>query len=120
MYASREYLETPDIAVLANGYYNEMRKLIIEKAGEPVRLIDHTFEPYILNEQKVLVIPTGGLSGLSHSGIFKNKLSDYVKNGGTVICLSQQYSYDFYALPAGKLSAYGWQGEDGRGAGGGR
>ena len=40
MYASREYLESPDIAVLANGYYNEMRKFIIEKAGEPVRIVD--------------------------------------------------------------------------------
>ena len=109
MYASREYLEAPDIAVLANGYYNEMRKLIIEKIGEPVRIIDHTFELYILDEQKTLVIPTGGLSGLSHSAIFKNKLAEYVKNGGTVICFSQQYGYDFNALPGEKLSAYGWQ-----------
>jgi PKD repeat protein/pimeloyl-ACP methyl ester carboxylesterase len=109
IYASREYLEAPDIAVLANGYYNEMRKLIIEKVGEPVRVIDQAFEPYILDEQKVLVIPTGGLSGLSHSAIFKNKLSDYVKNGGTVICFTQQYGYDFNALPGGKLNAYGWQ-----------
>ena len=109
MYASREYLEAPDIAVLANGYYNEMRKLIIEKVREPVRIIDHTFEPYILDEQKVLVIPTGGLSGLSHSAIFKNKLSEYVKNGGIVICFSQQYGYDFNALPGEKLNAYGWQ-----------
>jgi len=108
-YASREYLESPDIAVLANGYYNEMRKLIIEKVREPVRIIDPTFEPYILDEQKVLVIPTGGLSGLSHSAIFKNKLSEYVKNGGIVICFSQQYGYDFNALPGEKLNAYGWQ-----------
>nr|MBU1328372.1 alpha/beta fold hydrolase [Candidatus Omnitrophota bacterium] len=109
IYASREYLESPDIAVLANGYYNEMRKLIIEKVGEPVRIIDHTFEPYILDEQKVLVIPTGGLSGLSHSAIFKNKLSEYVKNGGAIICFSQQYGYDFNALPGERLNAYGWQ-----------
>jgi len=109
MYASREYLEAPDIAVLANGYYNEMRKLIIEKVGEPVRIIDQTFEPYIFNEQKVLVIPTGGLSGLSHSTIFKNKISEYVQNGGIVICLSQQYGYDFNALPGDHISAYGWQ-----------
>jgi len=108
-YASREYLESPDIAVLANGYYNEMRKLIIEKVGEPVRIIDQAFEPYILDEQKILVIPTGGLSGLSYSAIFKNKLSEYVKNGGTIICFSQQYGYDFNALPGGKIKAYGWQ-----------
>jgi len=109
MYASREYLESPDVAVLANGYYNEMRKLVIEKIGEPVRIVDHAFEPYLLDEQKVMMIPTGGLSGLSHSAIFKNKLSEYVKNGGVVICFSQQYGYDFNALPGGKISAYGWQ-----------
>jgi len=109
MYAFREYLESPDIAVLANGYYNEMRKLVIEKIGEPVRIVDHTFEPYLLDEQKVMVIPTGGLSGLSHSTIFKNKLLEYVKNGGVVICFSQQYGYDFNALPGGKINAYGWQ-----------
>ncbi|MFA5389189.1 MAG: PKD domain-containing protein [Candidatus Omnitrophota bacterium] len=109
LYASREYLECPDIAVLANGYYNEMRKLIIEKVGEPVRVVDHSFESYIIDEQKIMVIPTGGLSGLSHSAIFKNKLSEYVKNGGMLICLTQQYGYDFNALPGGKISAYGWQ-----------
>ncbi|MBU1912662.1 MAG: alpha/beta fold hydrolase, partial [Candidatus Omnitrophica bacterium] len=109
MYASREYLESPDIAVLANGYSNEMRKLIIEKVGEPVRVIDQAFQPYILDEQKVLVIPTGGLSGLSHSTIFKNKLSEYVKNGGTVVCFSQQYGYDFNALPGEGIKGYGWQ-----------
>ncbi|MCX5687305.1 MAG: alpha/beta fold hydrolase, partial [Candidatus Omnitrophica bacterium] len=109
MYAFREYLESPDVSILANGYYNEMRKLIIEKIGEPVRIIDHTFEPYLLDEQKVMVIPTGGLSGLAHSAIFKNKLSEYVKNGGVVVCFAQQYGYDFNALPGGKINAYGWQ-----------
>ncbi|MFC1621580.1 hypothetical protein ACFL2G_04690 [Candidatus Omnitrophota bacterium] len=107
--ASEEYLQCPDIAILANGYYNELAKFIIEEVREPVRIIDHTFSPSILNEQKVLIIPTGGLSGISNSDIFKKKLSEFVRNGGTLICLSQQYGYDFYSLPTGEVKGYGWQ-----------
>jgi len=107
--ASKEYLECPDIAILANGYYNELAKLIIEKIREPVRIVDHTFNPSIVNEQKLLLIPSGGLSGLSHSSIFRKKLSEFVKNGGTIICFSQQYGYDFNALPTASLKGYGWQ-----------
>jgi len=107
--ASKEYLECPDIAVLANGYYNELIKLILEKVGEPIRLIDHTFSPSILDEQKLLIIPSGGLSGLSHSAIFRKKLSEFAKNGGTIVCFSQQYGYDFTTLPGGILKGYGWQ-----------
>ncbi|MFH1854058.1 MAG: alpha/beta fold hydrolase [Candidatus Omnitrophota bacterium] len=107
--ASQEYLDCPDIAMLANGYYNELTKLVIEKVGEPVRIIDHTFNPSILNEQKVLIIPSGGLSGLSHSAIFRKKLSEFVRNGGSVVCFSQQYGYDFNALPGSEVGGYGWQ-----------
>ena len=107
--ASKEYLECPDIAILTNGYYSELTKLIIEKVKEPARLIDHTFNPSILNEQKILIIPSGGLSGLSQSAIFRKKLSEFVKNGGTIICFSQQHGYDFNALPTAKLKGYGWQ-----------
>ncbi|MBU1146811.1 MAG: hypothetical protein KKD11_00455 [Candidatus Omnitrophica bacterium] len=107
--ASKEYLECPDIAILANGFYNELAKLVIEKLEEPVRIVDHTFSPAILNDQKLLIIPSGGLSGLSNSDIFKKKLSEFVENGGTLICFTQQYGYDFTALPTGKLKAYGWQ-----------
>jgi len=108
-YASREYVESPDIAILANGYFNEIRKLIIEKVREPVRLVDQGFNASILKEQKILIIPSGGLRGLSHSAIFRNKLAEYAKNGGIIICFSQQYGYDFSALPGGMLKGYGWQ-----------
>lgn len=107
--ASQEYLECPDIAVLANGYYNELVKLIIEKTGEPVRTIDQSFSPSIINEQKILLIPSGGLAGLSSSEIFKRKLLEFVKHGGTLICLSQQHGYDFRALPTSCVYGYGWQ-----------
>jgi len=107
--ASKEYLECPDLAILVNGYFFELTKLIIEKVKEPVRLIDHTFNPSILNEQKILIIPSGGLSGLSQSTIFRKKLSEFVENGGILICFSQQHGYDFNALPTAKLRGYGWE-----------
>ena len=107
--AQEEYLQCPDIAILANGYYIDLARLIIEKLEEPVRIIDHTFSPSIVDEQKVLAIPTGGLSGISGSSIFRKKLSEYVENGGTLICFSQQYGHDFEALPTGELKGYGWQ-----------
>ena len=54
--ASKEYLECPDIAILANGYYNELAKLIIEKVKEPVRIVDHTFTPSSLELRSYVIL----------------------------------------------------------------
>jgi hypothetical protein len=100
---------TPDIALLRNGFYEPLRAMILKRA-EPIREIDESFSPSDLRENPILIIPSGGLYGLEKSDLFKAKLEEFVKQGGTLICLSQQRGYEYKALPGSEnLSAYGWR-----------
>ncbi|MDD5353813.1 MAG: Ig-like domain-containing protein [bacterium] len=67
--------------------------------GEPTRS---------LNDLKVLIIGSAGLSGYDGSQSFKQKLAGFVSQGGTIICFTQQNGYEFNALPGGDVSGYGW------------
>ncbi|MBN1824340.1 MAG: amidase domain-containing protein [Endomicrobiales bacterium] len=59
-----------------------------------------------LNDLKVLMIGSAGLSG-NTSQIFKQKLEQFVSNGGVILCLTQPLGRDFAALP-GNIEGYGW------------
>ena len=107
--------EIPDIAVLENGYFEEMTNLI-NRSHEPVRTVSIDFSPTIVESQPVLVIPSGGLYGLENSEFFKASLDEYVKQGGTLIVLGQQHGYEFSVLPVPQeadgtyktVKGYGW------------
>jgi hypothetical protein len=91
--------ETPDIAVLENGYFVEMTNLI-NRSHEPVRTVPIDFSPTIIESQPVLVIPSGGLYGMEKSEFLKASLDEYVKNGGTLIVFGQQHGYEFLCSSA--------------------
>ncbi|MFH1540970.1 MAG: two-component regulator propeller domain-containing protein [Elusimicrobiota bacterium] len=57
-----------------------------------------------INDLKLLIIGSAGLIGLDTSPSFKQKLADYVAQGGTVICFTQQHGYEFSALPVPNIS----------------
>ncbi|MCZ7357786.1 MAG: DUF2341 domain-containing protein [Candidatus Methanoperedens sp.] len=66
-------------------------------------------EPYReLNDLKVLLVGSAGLTGLDSSPTFRKKLADFVDNGGTLVALTSQNGYEFNALPGGEVSGYGW------------
>ena len=60
-----------------------------------------------LSDLDVLLIGTGGLTGLESSYTFRNKLAGFVNHGGVLISLTSQYGYELNALP-GSPSGYGW------------
>ncbi len=92
------------IAILATGY-NLLLLDRLESLGILAALVQSIDEAF---SYPVLAIPTGGLSGLDTSDVFKTKLERYVSEGGTLIAFDQQYGYDFTALPGGQVSGYGW------------
>ncbi|MEW6558167.1 MAG: hypothetical protein AB1349_12605 [Elusimicrobiota bacterium] len=98
------------IGITASGLLAE-NILLLADVGERFELVDYNFNlSEILPRIKVLIIPSGGLYGLGDVESFRKNLSDYVSNGGTLICFAQQHGYDFNALPRGnEVSAYGWQ-----------
>ncbi|MDI6751623.1 MAG: hypothetical protein QME07_02030 [bacterium] len=74
---------------------------------ETFNLRDPNADLDLFTKYPVLLIPSGGLSGLNTPSI-KQKLSDYVAQGGTIICFSQQYGEDYQVLPR-NLAGYGFR-----------
>jgi hypothetical protein len=110
-----EIQETPDVAVLQNGYFEETTTLI-SRVHEPVKIVSLNFSLEMLNKHPVLIIPSGGLYGMDKSEFFKASLDEYVKRGGTLIVFSQQHGYEFSVLPVPQeedrsyrtIGGYGW------------
>jgi len=108
------------IGLIANGVAPFTESLITNITQEPVDYIFlDNLENLDVDKYRLIVIPTGGLMAGNNSGAFKQKLQDYVNNGGTILCFAQQYGYEFGALPTNSeiassgtrndtISAYGW------------
>jgi hypothetical protein len=112
-----DYLTSPDIAILSRGFALTMSDILQNNFSEPVRRFTvEDFSPDAFSHYPVLVIPSGGLTGLENSQIFKAKLDGYLKQGGTIIVFSQQQGYEFGVLPVPQepngsirpVSGYGW------------
>jgi len=100
----------PQSSLLDRGMSGAAQNLL-EAVNEHHELRPVDFSPEIAAETPLLIVPSGGLYGLENSEIFKVALSEYVKNGGTLLVFAQQHGYEYSALPApvGKpTSAYGW------------
>ncbi len=99
---------TPDVALLRTGFYETLTG-VLSFFTEPSTWYDPDFDPASLSaNHPILIIPSGGLIGLSNSQIFRSKLEDYVSRGGTLIVFAQQNGYDYQVLPGGSVSGYGW------------
>lgn len=80
------YIETPDLTPIGKGSIKDY--------------------PY-------LIVPSCGFWGIESSSFFKALIDDYVLSGGTLIVFSQQYGYEFSALPGGKVYGYGYSEDQG-------
>ena len=107
----KEYLETPDVAVLQRGFPDGVESLL-GRFMEPVTEVAIDFSPQeIIKHHPVLIIPSGGLYGMQGSAIFKAALDEYVKSGGTLIIFTQPKGIHFLPVPTPDgepIGAYGW------------
>ncbi|MDQ1354750.1 MAG: hypothetical protein QG657_5059, partial [Acidobacteriota bacterium] len=105
------FLYSPDALIYSNFEKNEMEYLL-DRFSPDQYFFDYVHD-YFSNKHKVLVIPTGELSGDENSEIIRQAVSVFVENGGTLIVFSQQYDSNIEKLapsPAGEhLKAYGWR-----------
>lgn len=109
-----ERAAAPDAVVLRSGFFAPWRGLLagFQEASE---LVEPDDLAGLAATKPLLIIPSGGLSGLAGSAFFRAGLAEYVSAGGVVLCFSQQKGADLAALPvpAGQsLDAAGWS-EDG-------
>jgi hypothetical protein len=113
-YPTPWYLDSEsEIGILLNGFYDGVGHLLgrykintcllkpedMKILGEPNRTIDSL---------SVLLIPSGGLSGLDNFSHIKQSFENFANQGGTIICLTQQYGYDLNLLPS-PPEVYGWR-----------
>jgi len=113
-YPTPWYLDTEsNIGILLNGYSDGVGHLLgkyrintcaVKK--ENLKVLGELHRS--LSDLSVLVIPTGGLMGLENVASFKEGLKDFIEQGGNVVCLTQQYGYDWEILP-NSPSGYGWR-----------
>src|SRR3989304_3592560 len=105
----------PDIALFSYGFYNPAISLML-KFKEPVAFMGLDFDPSIVKDHPIMIVPSGGFYGLENSEILRAKLEEYVKNGGTLIVSAQQHGYEFSVLPVPQeadgtyksIKGYGW------------
>jgi hypothetical protein len=95
----KEYMETPDVAVLQRGFPDGVKSLL-GRFQEPVTEVSIDFSPQeIIKQHPILIIPSGGLYGLQSSTMFKAALDEYVKSGGTLVIFTQPQGIHFLSLP---------------------
>lgn len=94
------------VAVLSHGFAAEMTDLLVDVGYAPAEL-EVTDPRQEYDQYEVLIIPTGGLMGLTSLTSFERKLAAYVDDGGTLIVMPQQRGYQWGPVP-GTLGGYGW------------
>jgi len=107
------YYASADVALLSDAFVDNAAELLLKRLKEPIREVKETFNPAILlKNQPVLLIPSGALTGFNDSPMVKASLDEYVKQGGTLILLSQKHGYDYASIPTpdGRpITGYGWE-----------
>jgi hypothetical protein len=109
--ASSPSSDLPDIGILlsgwADGYGHILGKYGIETLPvKPDLEIINNPDVDISDAVKLFVIGSAGLKGFN-SQEFKQKLEDYVVNGGNLLVFTQKYGSDLSVLP-GEIDGYGW------------
>jgi len=98
----------PRVAILNNGFAHNLWWLLAQ-LGEPADYIGTDFDPVaIAQTYPVLLIPSGGLYGLENDAVFRARLEEYARQGGTIVAFAQQHGYEYAALPGGEVNGYGW------------
>src|SRR5206468_5868143 len=106
-----DYVASPDVAILGSGFALPAGDLLKTAFLEPIVRVRPTEVGGQLLDHPTLVIPTGGLYGLSQNDQVKAGLESYVRSGGTAIVFAQQHGSDYSVLPtpSGRpIHAWGW------------
>ena len=95
------------IGILGTGFAYDTAGLL-KSFNEEARIVPPAdLSPSLAATMPLLIIPSGGFSGLDTSDFFKTALAQYVSNGGNVLMLTQQHGIEFSVLPGG-LGGYGY------------
>lgn len=88
----------PDAAVLRSGRFAEWTGLLAEYQESAV-LVEPGDLAGLAATKPLLIIPSGGLAGLSSSNFFRAGLAEYARSGGIILCFAQRKGGDYAGLP---------------------
>lgn len=61
-----------------------------------------------LRDLQVLLVGSGGFSGLEASASFREGIADYVAGGGVLLAMTAKLGRELAALPGGEVAGFGW------------
>jgi hypothetical protein len=102
-----DYKLAPEALIYKGGFYHEAVNLF----GGLLWDGENSAEE-LLKTSKVLICPSGSMYSREHDSTIKNILEEYVRRGGSVIALCQQYGSNYNLIPKNEeepLKAYGWR-----------
>jgi hypothetical protein len=114
---AEEVFAGPDAAVLRTGAAAAWTGLLADLRESAV-LVEPDNLAGLAATKPLLIIPSGGLAGLSSSDFFRAGLAEYVRSGGVVLSFAQQKGADYAALPVPEgsnvvVSGAGWSEDSG-------
>ncbi|MFH1759910.1 MAG: hypothetical protein ABIA63_02295, partial [bacterium] len=99
-----------DANIQLNGFADFWPTFRSRIKSSPIYHDDEYLLSDIMGHTKVLVIPTGGMAGLSNLEIYKKNIEHFISEGGCIIAFAQQHGYEYELLPrSDELGAYGWR-----------
>ena len=105
----QEIFSGPDAAILRSGSYAEWTGLLADLRESAV-LVGPDDLAGLAATKPLLIIPSGGLTGLSSSNFFRAGLMEYARSGGIVLCFTQRKGSDLAGLPVPDSSKTGVMG----------
>jgi hypothetical protein len=100
----------PEIALL-NKKSNEKKEILLKYINQ--KYFDCISLNEIVNNHKIMFIPTGELFGEENSNLNREFIRQFVANGGTLLVFAQQYGShidNVVPIPEGQgLRSYGWR-----------
>jgi hypothetical protein len=103
----KEYKLAPEALIYKGGFYHEAVNLF----GGLLWDGENSAEE-LLKASKVMIIPSGAMYSRENDSTLKNILEEYVRRGGSIITLCQQYGSNYSLIPKNEeepLKAYGWR-----------
>lgn len=102
-----EYKLAPEALIYKGGFYHEAVNLF----GGLIWDGENSAEE-LLKISRTLICPSGSMYSHEHDSTLKNILEEYVRRGGSIIVLCQQYGSNYSLIPKNAeepLKAYGWR-----------
>ena len=87
------------VAIFKSGYAVELSDMLATFGEAADYILPENFSPALVTTYPILLIPSAGLANQTNSANLRDKLTEYVENGGNLIVLTQPTDECYKLLP---------------------